>query len=238
MLGRSIRAPNSRGNQSGPTDSKTEPQQNVLLLSIKQTGPACVAAKPQCYHFRVSRAGYVLTGGRSSRMGRDKALLPFRGGTLAQSVATAVAQAAGSATLVGAPEIHGHLGFPVLADLYPGQGPLGGILTALHHTMAEWNLVTACDMPALTPSLLAALLDAAERLDADALVPAGPSGHPEPLCAVYHRRARQPLAHCFAGGVRCVSAALEAVRAVPFPVKEVSCFQNVNTPQEWSARDL
>ena len=171
-------------------------------------------------------------------MGRDKALLPFRGGTLVESVATAVARAAGSATLVGAPEFYEHLGFPAVADLYPGEGPLGGILTALQHTMADWNLVTACDMPALTAGLLAALLDAAESQDPDALVPVGPSGSPEPLCAVYHRRALQPLARQFAGGTRRLVEALEALRAVPYPVAEVSCFQNVNTPQEWSACDL
>jgi molybdopterin-guanine dinucleotide biosynthesis protein A len=170
-------------------------------------------------------------------MGRDKALLPFRGGLLAQAIAVAVARAAGSATLVGTPKVCQSLGFPVIPDLYPGEGPLGGILTALGHTAADWNLVTACDMPALTTGLLSALLDAAQRLDADALVPIGPSGRPEPLCAVYHRRARRPLGCQFSGGVRKLAAALEAVRAVPFPVVEVSCFRNVNTPEEWSACD-
>ncbi len=178
----------------------------------------------------------MLAGGRSSRMGRDKALLPFRGGTLAQAVARAVAQAAGSATLVGDPESYGRLGFPVIADLYPGEGPLGGIVTALGHTAADWNLVTACDMPAITVELLAMLLDKAERLDADALVPAGPR-HLEPLCAVYHRRSHRALAEQFAGGVRKVAAALAGIRAVRLPIVEVSCFQNVNTPEEWSACD-
>jgi molybdopterin-guanine dinucleotide biosynthesis protein A len=169
-------------------------------------------------------------------MGRDKALLPFRGGTLAQAVARAVALAAGSATLVGDPEAYGLLGLPVIADLYPGEGPLGGIVTALAHTQADWNLVTACDMPAITPEVLVALLETAERLDADALVPAGPL-HLEPLCAVYHRRARHALAQQFAGGVRKVAAALDAIHAARFPMLEVSCFQNVNTPEEWSGCD-
>jgi molybdopterin-guanine dinucleotide biosynthesis protein A len=57
-------------------------------------------------------------------MGRDKARLPYRGGALAEWVAHAVDAAAGSVTLIGNPE----LGIP---DLYPGEGPLGGILTAL-----------------------------------------------------------------------------------------------------------
>jgi molybdopterin-guanine dinucleotide biosynthesis protein A len=191
--------------------------------------------KSQCYHFPVSRAGYVLTGGRSSRMGRDKALLPFRGGTLAQAVAAQVAEAAGSAILVGDPARYGGLGFPATADLYPGEGPLGGILTALHHTVADWNLVTACDMPAIEAALLRLLLDTAENTDPDVLIPAGPTGLVEPLCAVYHRRTLAALETDFSGGIRKIGTALEAVRVVRFPVVEVSCFQNINTPEEWSA---
>ena len=61
-------------------------------------------------------------------MGRDKARLPFRGGDLASAVAAAVASAAGNVTLVG------HAELPAIPDRYPGGGPLGGILTALHHT--------------------------------------------------------------------------------------------------------
>src|SRR5215472_12946061 len=109
-------------------------------------------------------------------MGRDKALLPFHGATLAATVSREVARAAGSATLVGNPELGG------IPDLYPGEGPLGGILTALHHTSAEWNLIVACDMPEVSAAFLQELLSAAENSDADALLPEGPSGLPEPLC--------------------------------------------------------
>jgi molybdopterin-guanine dinucleotide biosynthesis protein A len=167
-------------------------------------------------------------------MGRDKALLPFRGGLLAESVAHAVRLAAGSAVLVGDPKVYARLALPAIADLYPGEGPLGGILTALGHTPADWNVVTACDMPEITPGFLTALIEAAERSDADALVPTGLSGRPEPLCAVYHRRARQGLEAAFADGVRAVAAALPRVRTTLFPVSELSLFQNVNTPEEWA----
>jgi molybdopterin-guanine dinucleotide biosynthesis protein A len=189
----------------------------------------------QCYHFHVDRAGYLLVGGMSRRMGRDKALLPFRDGALAQTVARAVASAAGSVVLVGDPLRYGRLGLPVIADLHPGEGPLGGILTALAHTQAEWNIVTACDMPGLSSEFLVSLLEKAERTGAEALVPAGPSGRPEPLCAVYSRRALPALEAAFAGGVRKIAEALESTRAVFVPVSEALYFQNVNTPEEWAA---
>jgi molybdopterin-guanine dinucleotide biosynthesis protein A len=189
----------------------------------------------QCYHFHVSQAGYVLVGGRSSRMGRDKALLPFRGGPLAQSVARAVEMAAGSATLVGHPHRYRHLGFPAIPDRYPGQGPLGGILTALKHTSASWNLLAACDMPGLSAEFLRRLLETAEHSGAAALLPAGPSGRAEPLCAVYHRRILPALETAFGNGVRHAAAALQAAGAAVLPVPEVAVFQNVNTPREWAA---
>jgi molybdenum cofactor guanylyltransferase len=182
----------------------------------------------------VGSAGYVLVGGRSSRMGCDKALLPFRGGALAQSVARAVSAAAGSATMVGDPARYGGLGYAVIADLYPGEGPLGGILTALRNTSADWNLITACDMPQLDPELLRGLLKTAAESVADALLPVGPEGRPEPLCALYHRRCLEPFAAAFASGVRKVTAALETVGTVRLPMAEASIFQNVNTPEEWA----
>jgi molybdopterin-guanine dinucleotide biosynthesis protein A len=200
------------------------------------TGPT----NPRWYHFavspvRVSRAGYVLVGGRSSRMGKDKALLPFGGITLGQYVADTAAAAVGKVTLVGDPERYGFLGYPVLADRYPGEGPLGGILTALALSAEEWNLVLACDMPAVSREFLIRLLEAAEASDADALTPAGPSGRPEPLCAVYHRRALTRFEHVFARGERKISLALAALHTVILPVEETGRFENVNTPADWAA---
>jgi molybdopterin-guanine dinucleotide biosynthesis protein A len=181
----------------------------------------------------VKRAGYVLVGGRSSRMGRDKALLPYRGGTLAQAVARQVARVAGSAVLVGDPQRYQGLGYPVIPDDFPDEGPLGGILTALRHSPAEWNLVTACDMPGLKRSFLEELLAAAEVNQAST-VPMGPSGRLEPLCAVWRRDALGMLETAFAGGIRKVASACEGLRMAVYPVAEVAPFQNVNTPEDWA----
>lgn len=186
----------------------------------------------QCYHLCVNRAGYVLAGGRSSRMGRDKALLPYHGEVLVQHIAKAVAAAAGSAVLVGDPAVYGSLGYPVIPDLYPGEGPLGGIITALSHTNADWNLVTACDMPALSSDFLGVILAAAEQLGEKAVVPVGPGGKPEPLCGVYHRGALATLDRVFARGGRKIMAALDSLPAALLPVSGSDAFQNLNTPED------
>jgi molybdenum cofactor guanylyltransferase len=168
-------------------------------------------------------------------MGRNKALLPYHGSTLVQSVAEIVHTVTGDVSLVGRPGRDGLLGYSVVPDIYPGEGPLGGILTALQHSRADWNLIVACDMPELNVEFFRRLLDAAESSDCDALVPVSPSGLLEPLCAAYHRNSRQLLYQAFARGVRQIATALGEVRMTTWRVpEELSCFQNVNTPEDWA----
>lgn len=167
-------------------------------------------------------------------MGQDKALLAFRGTSLAQWVAREVAQAAGSAVLIGDPARYRTLGYPVVPDAWPGEGPLGGILTALRHTAAPWNLIVACDMPGLTTPFLRDLLAAAERNGATTL-PTGPCGESEPLCAVWRHDTRAALEAAFQAGVRKVAAALEGVHPAFYPVSEAAYFQNLNTPEDFAA---
>jgi molybdopterin-guanine dinucleotide biosynthesis protein A len=162
-------------------------------------------------------------------MGRDKARLPFRGGELAQAVAREVEKAAGNATLVGHRDLGG------IADRYPNQGPLGGILTALHHTSTAWNLIVACDLPEISAAFLKRLMEVAERSTATIILPFGADGRPEPLCAAYHRRSLIGLEDAFGRGTRKVTAAMEALAVERLDVAEVAIFQNVNTPEDWSA---
>ena len=162
-------------------------------------------------------------------MGRDKARLPYGGGELASAVAARVARAAGSVTLVGHPEL------PAIPDRYPGEGPLGGILTALHHTCSDWNLIVACDMPEVSAAFLSDLVAQAIRSRALVLLPFGPDGLPQPLCAAYHRSALGALEEQFTGGVRQVTAAFAELAVERFSVSELYHFRNVNTPEDWDA---
>jgi molybdenum cofactor guanylyltransferase len=180
-------------------------------------------------------AGFVLTGGRSSRMGRDKALLPIEGSVLVERTAQRVRAAVGSATLIGAPERYGHLGLTVVADLVEGCGPLGGLYTALKTTHADWNLLVACDMPGLTVEFLRDLLDAARQCGSTCLVPQTESGL-HPLCAVYHRRAEGAVATAIERKYFKMHDLLKVLEAQSFPVADAAQLQNVNTPVEWAAR--
>lgn len=187
----------------------------------------------QCYYSLMSRAGFVLVGGRSRRMGRDKALLPYSGSVLAGFVARTVEAAAGSVKLVGTPERYGHLGVETIADLRPDAGPLGGIEAALTATTAEWNLVVACDMPGAPVRILRELLDAAERSGADCVVPLDSGGRPQPLCAVYHRRCRSAVTHALDQGRRAVRDLLPRLRRVSWMADTDRWLENLNTPRDW-----
>lgn len=186
-------------------------------------------------------AGFLLAGGESSRMGRDKALLPYGGQTLAAHVAALLAEAASPVFVVGPRDRYGHLGLPVVEDAHRGAGPLSGIVASLETLSAlepetEMALVVACDMPHLRADFLKALAAHAASCAADATLAAGPSGQVEPLCAVYRRTCLPQLAAALAAGQRKVRDALTGLRVARWETPDASLFANANTPAEW--RDL
>jgi molybdopterin-guanine dinucleotide biosynthesis protein A len=172
-------------------------------------------------------------------MGQDKALLPWKGATLIESVAREVFLAAGNVTLIGSRftegSRYGSLGFPVVYDKVEGCGPLGGLYTALSVTSADGNAPVACDMPTITRSLLEQLLAAAEASGADALVPKTPRGL-EPLCAVYHARLLPAVESAIQSKLfkmhDFVSTILAHDNACLWPAPDPSMFRNLNIPEQ------
>ena len=158
------------------------------------------------------RAGYVLVGGKSSRLGTDKALLDFEGKPLVARVAEAVRSAAGRVTIVGPLEKYGHLGLRVIPDPVEDFGPLAGLLAALEDSESPWNLVTACDMPYLDARFLSFLFEEAQAARADILLPVDGSGNPEPLCAVYSLEARSTIRRRVEQGVHKITRAFQGLR--------------------------
>jgi molybdopterin-guanine dinucleotide biosynthesis protein A len=158
------------------------------------------------------RAGYVLVGGKSSRLGTDKALLDFEGKPLVARVAEAVRSAAGRVTIVGENKKYGHLGLRVIPDPVENFGPLAGLLAALEDSESPWNLVTACDMPYLDARFLSFLFEEAQAAVADILLPVDSEGNPEPLCAVYSLEARSTIRRRVEQGVHKITRAFEGLR--------------------------
>ena len=180
-------------------------------------------------------AGFILAGGKSSRMGQDKALLPYRGSTLVQHIAGFVAAVAGSATVVGRPAIYVGLNLPAIPDLYPHTGPLGGIVTALSSTTAIWNLVVACDLPAIDTSFLARLVETAIDGNALCLIPRTGDGQEHPLCAVYRSEALSILREQLLNGKRKLREAIRPLAPHWLELKDEKAVTNVNTRDEWLA---
>ncbi len=190
-------------------------------------------------------AGFVLAGGRSSRMGHNKALLEIAGLPLAFRAARLLAPLASPVKVIGPPHLLVAHGLAVHADVYPRAGPLGGIASALLHTDSPWSLIIACDMPYLSREWLEYLIGRALASSSDVVLPESAyTGKPlpEPLCALYHRRAAKPIRAALERGVRKVTdglAGLTIERVSPEDSKpfdsEGLLFQNLNTREDYEA---
>jgi molybdenum cofactor guanylyltransferase len=199
--------------------------------------------------------GFVQAGGSSSRFGTDKALVQFGGKSILVRTAETAAPVCEDVHIVAAAGKYSGLSWGVLHDRWPGAGPLGGILTALHHlneaglsggTGATGNgprsvaLIVSCDMPFLTREFLAFLCDRASSSHAQVVVPRS-SGGLEPLCACWKSSALKAVETAFDSGVRKVT---QAMNHLPMEVldepawkrfdKNDRLFWNMNTPEDYA----
>lgn len=181
-------------------------------------------------------AGVVLAGGRSVRMGRDKAMIEVDGRPLVAHAVELLRPHVEELLIIGEPSRYASIAPLVLADDTPGLGPLGGILTALRYTWNDHLLVLACDMPNVN-AVLIERLKAASDADHDAVVPQC-DGRLEPLAAIYHRRCRKSFEQCVAEGDLKMAHAIERVRALYLQVCPgedswpPDLFRNINTPAD------
>jgi len=192
-------------------------------------------------------AALVLAGGRSRRLGQDKALLELWPGVplLARVVRTVSRLCPEVVVVVDAPERYAHLGLPVrwAVDALPGQGPLAALVGGLETVAASHALTVACDLPFLCPPLLAHMLDLPR--DYEALVPRW-RGRWQPLHAVYARSCLPVARRLLAAGERNLHALLSYLRVRPLPPREIRpydplglSFFDIDTPHRLRrAREL
>lgn len=129
---------------------------------------------------------FILAGGRSTRMGTDKAFVLFDGRTLLARALDLTRSLTSEARIVGDPAKFASFA-PVVEDVFPGCGPLSGIHAALRSSQTELNLVLAVDTPFLTPALLEYMIGRAKN-SGTAMVTVPRTDHrSQPLCAIYRR---------------------------------------------------
>lgn len=194
---------------------------------------------------------YILIGGRSSRLGRDKATVDLGGETLAQRAFQTVSKALPESrvTFVAANEAQ----FAIQAilaqgrfifDLVEGRGPLGGVHAALADTQTGWIFILACDYPFVSAELIKLLADAIND-EHGVVLPEQADGRLQPLCAFYKTAAARPVVQEIIDRPRMPPPLHEIVkeldpRTVKFseyrhtPSAEIA-FTNVNTPEELQA---
>jgi molybdopterin-guanine dinucleotide biosynthesis protein A len=175
-------------------------------------------------------AGAVLTGGRSRRFGRPKAVEPVRDRPMA-AIVTAVLVEAGldPVQLIGGdPELLGALEVAMLPDLWPGEGPLGGVITALRSNDTD-VVVAACDLPYLDAATVVAVMAAGENPQVGAAVAVADGRH-VPLVR-WNRSALPALESRFSLGERSLRGVLDHVGAVAVHV-DPHVVRDVDTPDQ------
>ena len=129
--------------------------------------------------------GFVLAGGKSTRMGQDKAAVTLNGRTLLEHTLAALREVCEDVAILGKPELYGTLG-PVYEDIFPDCGPLSGIHAALKNSQTKFNLIIAVDTPFLSPAFLSFMAERAIATDSVITTPEI-NGYTQPLCTVYSR---------------------------------------------------
>jgi len=181
---------------------------------------------------------FVLAGGKSVRMGEDKAFLRLEDRTLLARALDLARAAAGSVWIVGSRTKFAAFG-PVVEDVYPERGPLGGIHAALIQTTTDLNLLIAVDLPFLRPNFLNYLIARARATTAVVVVP-NVGGGLQPLCAVYRRAFAEVAERSLGAGKNKIDRLFPEVQTRIIDQEEMKqngfseeMFRNLNTQEDW-----
>lgn len=183
-------------------------------------------------------AAFVLAGGKSSRMGRDKASLSLHGQTLLQHALSTLREICNDVCILGSRQIYADQGAPIIEDIIPECGPLGGIHAALSHTSAACNLIIAVDTPFLSASFLGFLVSRAVESNAMVTTPEV-AGYTQPLCAVYSREFLPIAEQALHAGKFKIVPLFSPDRTLTISENELArfafmpeMFDNLNTPED------
>ncbi len=178
-------------------------------------------------------AGAILTGGRSSRLGRDKAMFdPYGFGPMLQ-VGVEALRGAGIgrlATVGGDPRPSAGTGLEHLPDAFPGEGPLGGIITALRWSQCELVVVLACDMPFLDAAVITEMVSVARSDSSCGVVLAKVDDREQPLTALWRCSVVLPvLEEAFERGERAPRRVLPQLSTQVFEIVDPTFILDIDS---------
>ena len=182
--------------------------------------------------------GVILAGGHSSRMGSNKALLPYRGGRFVEAIQRLLHDIFPEVIMVANnPKQYDFLPCRKVPDLYEGMGVLAGIHSGLYHSSNPAIFAVACDMPYLVEGLIRQLASQADP--GGVLIPESPQGL-EPLHAVYGKGCLAAIEATLLSGQRRIVSFFERTNVSKMNVEQVAChdplfvsFKNINTPRDY-----
>jgi len=186
------------------------------------------ATKPKIF-------GLILAGGRSQRMGRDKALLEFHGVPQIEFVHRLLQKHCSKVFLSKRidQETYNQFDFINDSEEFSGHGPLAGILSAMKkYPNADW-MVVACDLPFITDETLQTLLCQRDQEKQATAFISTHDGLPEPLCAIWHGHAYASILKLFNDGIHCPRKVLIKSNTHLLKQKDPRWLDNINTPQEY-----
>lgn len=178
----------------------------------------------------------ILSGGSSTRMGSDKAVLTMNGETFLERMEKNLAQAGELLLSVRDEQDYAQTGLKKVVDVYRESGPLAGLHAALKSCKYPVLFVTACDMPFVTFQMAEELYKYLTD-DIEAVIPVGRDGRKHVLCGIYRKEAGKEIGNYLSHGGRRVTAALEKLRIRYVPVDDLTngekILMNLNTPKEY-----
>lgn len=183
--------------------------------------------------------GVILVGGKSRRMGQDKAFLPVGGVPVIERIIQTMQGCFKHLLLVGdRPERFTQYQLPVVPDSYPGSS-LGGLYTGLRHAETDRIFVVSCDIPFPDPALIHLLC--ADTAAYDAVVPATQGGL-EPLFALYRKSCLPAMQAALEAGNFRITALLQQLQIKTIAPEQLGQIDttgrsllNINTPDEYAA---
>lgn len=186
-------------------------------------------------------SAFILAGGKSTRMGTDKAFVLLDGRTLLARVLIVARSLTPNVHIVGDRAKFAPFA-PVVEDLFHGCGPLGGVHAALRSSQTDLNLVLAVDAPFVSLALLQLLISRAVSSPSSTVTVPQASGGLQPLCAVYRRDFADTAEHALRAGRYKIDALFEQTHTQVIREDELEAmgfspriFCNLNTPEELNA---